>query len=118
MRDARAKCVRQKWRFNRLPIRYPCYSHAVAGAFEPGKVSRIVARCVRAKPMNCEIRIERQSSLRFGPRLIQLAKPSQGGPEPEMPDGIVPGARTGACPSRSQCPIGVNRVVLTAAGVP
>jgi hypothetical protein len=31
------------------------------------------------KPTNCEVRIERQSSLRGGPRLIQIAKPRQGG---------------------------------------
>ena len=76
-------------RHNRLPFRYPRHSHAVAGALESCKVSLIVARCVRAKPTNCEIRIERQSSLRFGPRLIEMAKPRQGGREAEMPDGIV-----------------------------
>src|SRR5437868_15087111 len=44
---------------------------------------------MRAKPTNGEVWVERQANLRGGPRLVELAKPRQGGSNAKMPYGIV-----------------------------
>src|SRR5437868_10859813 len=82
-------CLQRPAREIRLSFRYPRHSHAVAGALASGKVGRIVARQMRAKPTNGEVWIERQADLRGGPCLVELAKPRQGRSNAEMPYGIV-----------------------------
>ena len=60
------------------------HPHGFTKALPIKKKNRIFARCIETEAADCEGRLERQSCLRGGPRLIQLADKCESGGEMEV----------------------------------